>query len=282
MAVKKKTPASKALATKVHAMVSMDDLPEEMRSAFAVGQNDRDREKLESRSISIKSNLFTLNKQLIGAKGSSFVGVILESAFLNALYQEKLDGKKYDPDNSQPPICFSVSVDAENGLKPHANSSKPQAGNCEECPQNKWGSDPEGKGKMCGNRRRMAVILIEEGQDLSADNVVVLTLPPTSIGNWKKYYQGLLAIHNTKPCGAITRVYFDAENPKGSALPIAFEFIDKLRTIDQYRLVSSLMASAREMVGQVWPKAETGAVASAKAGSGQRAARVKAKAKAKK
>lgn len=104
---------------------------------------------------------------------SELVGVVLDHYPVNAYWESKFSGE------SNPPNCSSM--DAVTGTimvdgKPAGTRA------CATCPNNQWGSDPNGgKGKACKNMIR--IYLVQEGMAFP----ILLTLPPTSTGNWKDY-----------------------------------------------------------------------------------------------
>ncbi len=92
-------------------------------------------------------------------------GVILFHHPVNAYWAEDYTGQ------NNPPDC--ASFDGKFG------EGNP-GGNCAVCPNNQWGSDETG-GKACKNMRR--IYILQEGEIFP----LLLTLPPTSLGNYSKY-----------------------------------------------------------------------------------------------
>lgn len=95
------------------------------------------------------------------------VGVIVDHYPVNAYWAEKFAGQNTPPDCS--------ALDGKNG------TGNP-GGNCKTCPNNQWGSDPEGTGgKACKNMHR--IYILREGDVFP----LLLTLPPTSLKNFADY-----------------------------------------------------------------------------------------------
>lgn len=95
--------------------------------------------------------------------GSTIACVVLHGVYENLFYADK-----FDADNKTPPTCFAfwdptTGEDPEDEMGPHEDVDKEdcferQSTLCHDCPQNQWGSAERGKGKACGNRRRLALI----------------------------------------------------------------------------------------------------------------------------
>jgi hypothetical protein len=128
------------------------------------------------------------------------MGVIcLDSIILNAYYTEA-----FDPDEKSPPECYAFGYD-EDEIAPHEDCSKPQADDCKSCEHNQWGSAEKGKGKACGNRRKIACIPagiytkdgkfdpFTEAEDFENSKISMLTLPPTSLNSWGAFIKTLAA-----------------------------------------------------------------------------------------
>lgn len=103
-------------------------------------------------------------------------GVIIDYHPVNAFWRDEFTGQNNPPDCS--------SLDGITGTV--VNGDLTETHKCATCPHNQWGSDPKGgKGKACKNMMR--VYLLREGSMFP----VLLTLPPTSIGNWKHHVKRL-------------------------------------------------------------------------------------------
>ena len=83
----------------------------------------------------------------------------------------------YVEGSNAPPDCS-----AANGLKPDAGVPKPQHAVCATCPKNQWGSDPRGgKGKACGDSRRLAVVPLQDIPNESLGGPLLLRVPAASL-----------------------------------------------------------------------------------------------------
>lgn len=148
---------------------------------------------------------------------TELLGVVLDHYPVNAYWEHKFTGENAAPD------C--ASMDAKIGTmmidgKPAGTRT------CADCPQNQWGSDPDGgKGKACKNMIR--VYLLQEGNAFP----VLLTLPPTSTGNWKDYMKRL-AGRMKSVYGVVSKVKLEKDKSEGGITysKAAFTKADELRT----------------------------------------------------
>lgn len=114
-------------------------------------------------------------------------GVVIYFKNQNAYWKEKYDGQ------NNPPDC--VSNDGMVGIGT-------PGGDCAVCPLNAFGS--EGKGKACKNMRTL--FILREGDVLP----LVLTLPPTSLKDARKYFLRL-ASKGIPYYGVITEITLDKD-----------------------------------------------------------------------
>ena len=85
-----------------------------------------------------------------GPRGSIDVVIVKANPHLSKTFY--LNG--WDENNNNPPDCASA-----NGVTPDAGVPHQQSTVCATCPRNAWGSAPNGgKGKACGDHRRLAVV----------------------------------------------------------------------------------------------------------------------------
>jgi hypothetical protein len=93
--------------------------------------------------------------------------------------------KGYVEGSDEAPDCFSL-----DGVNPDASSTKKQHSVCATCPNNAWGSrisEDGKKGKACSDRRRIAVVPLGDLKNESYGGPMMLSLPPTSLGNLANY-----------------------------------------------------------------------------------------------
>lgn len=97
-----------------------------------------------------------------GPRGSVDVVIVKANAQMSKTYY--ING--WDENNNNPPDCASA-----NGIIPDQGVPHKQSDVCATCPRNAWGSAPNGgKGKACGDHRRLAVVpLTPPGTDTVAN-----------------------------------------------------------------------------------------------------------------
>lgn len=114
--------------------------------------------------------------------------------------------KPYDPDVISSPTCFAQSTDSRN-LVPHENVPNKQAESCDVCPLAEFGSAKQGKGPACKTYRKIAMVPAGlEPEETAKEDIGYLKVSPTSVKNWRKYAQELVASNGVPPWAAVTRV----------------------------------------------------------------------------
>ena len=123
----------------------------------------------------------------------------LAKVYYKAAFEEGSTGK---------PDCWSA-----DGIKPDANVSEPACASCAACPNNIWGSrvsEQGQKGKLCADRRRMAVV---GPVDLAANGVdcekLLLHAPAGSLKGLKEYAEKVLQPKGIPYYAVVTRIGFD-------------------------------------------------------------------------
>lgn len=114
------------------------------------------------------------------------VGVILHNHATCAYWPE---GSEYD-DNTAP-LCSSV--DGKQGIGD-------PGGACAACALNRFGTDPNGKGKACKNMR--ILYLLRSGEYMP----IQLTLPPTSISPFREFLNQSFAIRRRATFGSVVQI----------------------------------------------------------------------------
>lgn len=123
----------------------------------------------------------------------------LAKVYYATVFEEGATGK---------PDCWSA-----DGVKPDANVTEPVSKTCAVCPNNVWGSrvsETGKKGKLCADRRRMAVI---GPADLQANGVecekLLLHAPAGSLKGLAEYAEKVLKPKGIPYFAVVTRVGFD-------------------------------------------------------------------------
>lgn len=179
--------------------------------------------------------------------GNQMVVIIGAWCLENVFYEEE-----FDPDNRTPPTCFAFCKDPD--LKDEMGPKEEhlqdpvfsiQSPTCADCPQNQWGSARKGRGKACGNRRRLACLpagtykpqggrggggfeleLFNDADHFATCEAVYLKVPVTSGKGFDSYVREV-ADQLRKPLFAVyTRIYLTPD-PK-SQFKVNFELIDEV------------------------------------------------------
>lgn len=99
----------------------------------------------------------------------------LDVRVLAVLGERAYYSKDFDADAVQVPDCYALDTP-----EPHPQAKVPQASSCAECPHNKWGSAPRGKGKAC--RESARVIVIPANVPVATAQMYTAKVPVTSLG----------------------------------------------------------------------------------------------------
>lgn len=151
-------------------------------------------------SVSLKSGVMSINK--VPIPGNRFECVVVLGIFENQYFPDK-----YDPDRIVPPECFAFSETGED-MVPHEAARTKVATDCESCPNSKWGSAEQGRGKACKEKRKLALlpaIEVTEGRGKSCE-MAILTLPVTSVKHWSNFVNHIAAEYQRPPWGVICEI----------------------------------------------------------------------------
>lgn len=187
--------------------------------------------------------------------------VIIGAWCLENVYYESA----FDADNRTPPTCFAFckNPDEKDEMGPpdivdEEDVFERQSDLCKDCPQNEWGSAAKGRGKACGNRRRLACLpagtytsagrgggyeleLIDDEDHFRTCDEAYLKVPVMSGKGFDAYVKDV-AEQLRKPLFAVyTRVYLTPD-PK-SQFKINFELIEEVEP----ELIPTLMERYRKL-----------------------------------
>ncbi len=147
----------------------------------------------------------------------------------------------YDKENIVPPDCYANNRLFAN-LQPLKTSPDRQADHCAVCPQNVFGSAPNGSAKACRNSRLLAVIPADNPEKAP---IWTLSIPPTSTKHWDKYVK-LLMKANLAPLFVRTAITLTDEE---WILPV-FNLIEAVGEDDANSAISRL-EDARKILDRV-------------------------------
>lgn len=182
--------------------------------------------------LSIKGKVFTLVKQderkVITREldGEQVPAAALEIVIIAAnpnLSKVWYKGGYEDGANSKPD-CFS-----NNGISPDDSVETPQAKKCATCPKNVWGSGQNGKGKACGDSRRIAIAAPDQ-----INEPMLLRVPAASLKPLAEYGKKL-DNRGASFDAVVTKIKFDMEEatPKLVFVPVGFLDENQLSAVDE-------------------------------------------------
>lgn len=157
----------------------------------------------ETNRIKITDKVFTLPDGSVVDDTMSCV--ILDFTSKNTLYRNVLEGRKYDPKNPEPPVCFAIG-DIVDAMRPSPNAPEPQAESCKECPMNQWGSD--GDAKACKNTRMVAVTTPDADAEAP---LMTLEVSPTALKSFDGFVNTVRANFQMPPIAVVADVNFHPE-----------------------------------------------------------------------
>lgn len=169
--------------------------------------------------------------------GNQMACVITDAIMENVYYAES-----FDSDNRVPPTCFAFGRE-EDEMEPHEKVDEEdcftrQSEMCEGCPQNEWGSADKGRGKACGNRRRLAIIpagvyskkgeleLFDEADAFKSSELAFMKLPVTSVKNYSRYVRECADQIDRPPYAVFTRIYVEPDAK--SQFKVNFELLEEI------------------------------------------------------
>lgn len=196
-------------------------------------------------SISFKGGLSVDGTRMEDDKASIIV--------LGFCYENNLYEGDYDPDDVKSPVCFAFGK-TEEELRPHPDSEKPQAEQCQGCEHNQWGSAAKGKGKACQNRRRLVAISADysDPEALKEAPLKRAKIPVTSGKNWDNYVTKL-ARDMMAPLGVVTEV--SVETGGKHMVDVRFKALDYIDPALR-EAVMEKRAEATDLLNAPYPKNE--------------------------
>ncbi len=161
-----------------------------------------------------------------------FKGVIVYHHPINVHYKEKFDG------SSNPPDC--ASVDGKFGM-----DSDGEVIECSSCPNSKFGSADDKKGKACKQKRR--IFVLREGEILP----LILTLPTGSLQEFSTYIMRLLN-KGKKSNTVVTKFSLKkAQNKNGITYSQAIFTVDRPLTAQEMANISKMTEQVKAIATSV-------------------------------
>ena len=184
--------------------------------------------------ISCKGNKFKLGSQVLGTELDC---VVVAWNFERAYYDTD-----YDKDNISSPACAALGYD-EDEMQPHEKAAKPQCDTCADCWANEWESADKGKGKACGDRRRLALVVAGDNDKME---LKILSIAPTTLPSWRDFLSELDTL-NIHPMQAAVNISFD-EDSEYPQKPLVFEFVNEVTSEKALNLTASMIEPATKLI----------------------------------
>ncbi len=175
--------------------------------------------------------------------------IVLGSCFENSWY----GSAAYDPDDPQPPVCYAFGEAAEE-MVPHADCQDPQnPEGCATCPKNAFGSADTGRGKACGNKKRLAVLLAKDVEDADAEAISTAELAtarvsPTNLKAWAGYVRAVAEEHGRPPWAVVTEISSHAD-PK-TQIRLEFKLVSLIESDDILNSLERRVGKVQEILQQ--------------------------------
>ena len=116
-----------------------------------------------------------------GPRGSVDIVILKANAQLSKTWYEN----GWDENSNASPDCASA-----NGIVPDQGVPKKQSNVCATCPRNAWGSAANGgKGKACGDHRRMAIVPLADLRNEGFGGPLLLRCPAASLQDLAAFNQ---------------------------------------------------------------------------------------------
>lgn len=210
----------------------------------------QDAEKLGGggKFFSTKAGVLTFDETPL--PGNQMAVVILDGIHENIFY-----GTAYDPDNRAPPKCFAFGREEdgtfvpEDEMEPHeivdkeTDTFERQSSDCASCPNNEWGSAEKGRGKACGNRRRLALIpagsyvsqgrgkgfeleLFDDEDLFSKADLAFMKLPVMSGKAYSRFVHSVAEEFKRPPHGVFARIWLEPD--QRSQFKVEFEVLEEV------------------------------------------------------
>jgi hypothetical protein len=136
--------------------------------------------------------------------GNKLECIILGDCFENGWY----GGRPYDPDDPQPPVCYAFG-EIIDGMAPHGDCQEAQNADCATCEKNQFGSAETGRGKECGNKKRLAILSLKDCEDADSTATAELAtakISPTNLKAWAGYVRSVAEDSGRPPWAVVTEI----------------------------------------------------------------------------
>jgi hypothetical protein len=201
-------------------------------------------ERASGEFLSTKGGILTFDGEPL--PGNQMLVVILDVVRERTYYTLKYE---QSAEINLPPVCYAFGR-TEEEMAPHPSMQAdetyfiPQNDICADCPNNEWGSADTGRGKACGERRRLALLpagyytpkkgsrsdflaeIFTDNEHYESADIAYLKTPVTSVKDYARYVTQLNASLRLPPMAVITRVYLEPDAK--TQFRVKFEMVEQL------------------------------------------------------
>ena len=132
----------------------------------------------------------------------------------------------YRPNVRTVPICWAIGR-SDRLLVPSDKSPEKQAENCEVCKNNVFGSSATGRGKLCSNTYRLAVV---PPNATAESDIWLMKVSPTGLARWNNYVKSAEVMHG--PGGYIRLITEMSFNDKMEQPSLVFKAVSVHEKLD--------------------------------------------------
>ena len=262
MAAKKKASKKKGMAKKSGKGLTTNTNWQEVLAGRASAGKAPKEKPATGDMISTKGGKFKL--------GNTVLGTELDCVVLAWNFERSYYDTDYDKDNVSSPACAALGY-VEDELVPHDEAANKQCDTCAECWANEWESADKGKGKACGDRRRLALVVA--GKDDKME-LKILSIAPTSLPSWRTF------LNDVETAGidvmqAAVNISFEEDSEYPSP-PLVFEFVDEVQNEKALNLTASMFPMAEKLIEAPHDFSNYGNEPKAKKGGKKKASKKKA------
>jgi hypothetical protein len=187
--------------------------------------------------ISTKGGVMSINEEPI--QGNQLECVVVAYSTDRVWFD-----RQYNAEDTAPPECFAQSLE-NHDLIAHTNVPNPVHANCNDCPNAVFGSARQGAGPACKTYRKLAVMpssALSSPEDVANAEIAILRVPPTSVKNFSKYANKMVAATGLPPWGMVTMV-----SVKPNAKTMFEVTFDQVRPVASDELLAAIHGRIADM-----------------------------------
>lgn len=221
-------------------------------------QNLSWKERAAAKAKDAEANLASSASNKISTRNGdlTYGGAEIEYPFMCVVlgigrWKQYFEGK-FNPDSPTPAGCFAIGTGLDNtslaDMIPSENSPVVQNEDCVSCSHNEFG--PNNEAKECRDSILLAVVDANDLDNLEAAEVMMLSVPPTSMANFNAFNKKCIKIHECPTYGVICAITQGTGRSGSWTLEFA---VEDLLTEDDFELETlvALEGLAEEAAGTV-------------------------------